>query len=79
MNVTRHQAVAQDGHAKLCRSVSKQVDVEAAVVGGEKNVLAVVAPLCDVMRNALRYHARLSRHVLVAATPTEYPECTARS
>jgi hypothetical protein len=53
VNVVGHQAVAQDGHAKLCRSVLKQVDVEAAVVVSEEDALAVVAPLSDVMRNAL--------------------------
>ncbi len=64
VDVIGHQAVAQDRQAELLALLAQRLDVEATVVVGEEDVLAVVAPLSGVMRNALRHHARLSRHVL---------------
>ena len=40
----------------------EELQVKTAVVAGEKDILAVVAPLGDVMRNARKNDSRDSRH-----------------
>ena len=63
MYVIRHQAVAQQGYAVMAALGPQNVDVEALVLGEQEYVLAVVAPLGDVVRNALHGHSSHSRHV----------------
>ena len=57
-----HQAVAQDGEPELLTLLAERLEVELSVFVGEEYVLAVVAPLGDVVWNGLHHHARLSRH-----------------
>jgi len=63
MNVIGHQTVAQQRQSAALRPAAEGLHVESTVVVEQENVLAVVAPLSNVMRYAHRHHARLSRHL----------------
>jgi hypothetical protein len=58
-----HQAVGEDFQAVVAAFLDEQAEVELAVVIDEKDILAVVAPLRDVMRTARYDDACDSRHV----------------
>ena len=60
MHVIRHPAVAQHGQAVLLRFPTQRFDVESPIFVEQEDVLAVVAPLSDVMRKALRDHPDLA-------------------
>jgi len=65
MDVVRHEAVAQDLHLVPERVRSQQIEVKEAILVLKEDVLAVVAPLGDVVRDARRNHASLSWHTRV--------------
>jgi hypothetical protein len=62
VDVIRHQAVAQQRHAVLLTLVAQSLDVGSPVFVDQEDVLAIVAPLGDVVRNALHDHTGHSRH-----------------
>ena len=62
MDVVRHQAVGPDRDPGGGAGLRHQRAVEAVVRRPEECRLAPVAPLCDVMRNARRDHAREPCH-----------------
>ena len=51
MNVIRHQAVAKQRDAVALRAFAESFEIETPVVVEQEDVLAIVAPLRDVMRH----------------------------
>jgi len=51
MDVIGHEAVGLDGDAVVAGEFPQQIEVEQAIFLTEKDLLAVVAPLRDVMRD----------------------------
>jgi len=66
MDVVRHQAVAEQAHAGAGGVGAQQSAVAVAVVNVEGGLLAVVAPLREMVRFAHRHHPRESGHGIVA-------------
>jgi len=62
MDVICHQAVAQNAEPIAVAVLAEQGEIALSIVVEQEDVLAVVAPLGDVVRDANRDHARLSRH-----------------
>ena len=62
VDVVAHQAVGEDVQAVDSAFLDEQAEVELAVVIDEEDILAVVAPLHDVMRTARYDDACDSRH-----------------
>ena len=56
MNVIRHQAVAKQRDAVALRAFAESFEIETPVVVEQEDVLAIVAPLRDVMRHTRRHH-----------------------
>ena len=52
VNVVGHQAIGPDIEAALLAMLAEQLEIEPVVVLTEENVLAPIAPLGDVMRDA---------------------------
>jgi hypothetical protein len=62
VDVIRHQAIAQQRQAMLLTLVAQSLDVGSPVFVNQEDVLTIVAPLGDVVRNALHDHTGHSRH-----------------
>ena len=43
---------------------AQEQQVDSAVSGGEEDLLAVIAPLSNVVRRTDRHHARYARHAI---------------
>ncbi len=56
MDVIRHQTIAEQRDAVAPRTFAQSFEIEAPVVIEQEDILAVVAPLRDVMRHARRHH-----------------------
>ncbi len=56
MDVIRHQTIAEQRDAVAPRTFARSFEIEAPVVVEQEDILAVVAPLGDVMRHARRHH-----------------------
>jgi hypothetical protein len=54
VNVVRHETVAVKPQAKPVRLFGQQFEIDVIVVLDEEDILAIIAPLRDVMR-AIRY------------------------
>ena len=52
VDVVGHQAVAQDRQAVVPGVIGQEIEVELVVLGPEKGLLAIVAALCDVVRQS---------------------------
>ncbi len=63
MHVIGHEAVSQDAKAVSVGMFGEQFEVDAAQIVTQKDVLAGIAALGDVMRCAHGNHAFGSRHV----------------
>ena len=61
MNVIRHQAVAKQRDAVALRAFAESFEIETPVVVEQEDVLAIVAPLRDVMRHT-RHHPGHTGH-----------------
>ncbi len=64
VDVIGHQAIALDRKAEPIGLRLEQFEIEPAVVVGEKDVLTVVAALCDVVRQTGKHNPGESRHRL---------------
>ena len=64
MNVIRHQAVAKQRNAVALRAFAESFEIETPVVVEQEDVLAIVAPLRDVMRHTRRHRPRPKRRKL---------------
>ena len=62
MNVVGHQAVGDDGELVAASMGVQQAQVGFRVAVLEENLLTVVAPLCDVVRNTREYDSTDSGH-----------------
>ena len=62
MDVIRHQAIAEQRELPASTVAAEQGQVDPPIGGREENLLAVVAPLSNVVRRADRHHARNARH-----------------
>ncbi len=62
MNVIRHQAVAKQRDAVALRAFAESFEIETPVVVEQEDVLAIVAPLRDVMRHTRRHHPGHTGH-----------------
>lgn len=62
VDVVGHEAVAEDGDAGRGAVVAEEVEVDAAVVVGEEDVLVVVAALGDVVRAVRNDDTSVARH-----------------
>ena len=62
MNVVCHQAVAEQPHAVLPAPLRKCLEIESPVFVAQEDVLTIVAPLGDVVWNALHDHTGHPRH-----------------
>ena len=62
MDVIRHQAIAEQRELPAPAVAAEQGQVDPPSGGGEEDLLAIVAPLSDVVRCADRHHARDARH-----------------
>lgn len=62
MHVIRHQAVREDGHLPDPRIGMQEAQVELRVAVLEKDLLAVITPLCDVVGDTWENDSVLSRH-----------------
>ena len=56
MDVGAHQAVAQHAHAAAAAALGQRFQIEPPVFVNQEDILTVVAPLGDVVRNAVRHH-----------------------
>ena len=64
MDVIRHQAIAEQRDAAAPRAFAQSFKIEAPVIVEQEDILAVVAPLCDVMRHARRHHPGHPSHLI---------------
>ncbi len=64
MDVIRHQAIAEQRELPAPAMAAEKRQVDPPVGGREEDLLAVVAPLSDVVRCADRHHARDARHAI---------------
>ena len=62
MNVVCHQAVAEQPYAVLPAPLRKCLEIESPVFVAQEDVLTIVAPLGDVVWNALHDHTGHPRH-----------------
>jgi hypothetical protein len=62
MDVIGHEAIADDAYAGTRGVVAQEVQVEAAIVVGEEDWLAVVAALSNVMGNSREDGAGTAGH-----------------
>ncbi len=62
MNVVCHQAVAEQPHAVLPAPLRKCLEIESPVFVAQEDVLTIVAPLGDVVWNALHDHTGHPSH-----------------
>ena len=62
MDVVRHQAIRVDLEAEPRRLLAENIQVEGVVVVEEEHILAVVAPLRDVMRAVGQHGSSDSGH-----------------
>jgi hypothetical protein len=60
--VVSGEAVAQQRHTMLLTLLPQSLDVKSPVFVNQEDVLTIVAPLGDVVRNALHDHTGHSRH-----------------
>jgi hypothetical protein len=60
-----HEAPTEDSEVVLLGVLMEQVEVAGAVLVGEEDMLAVVAPLGDVMRHSGDDQSRAAWHELV--------------
>ena len=77
MNVIGHQAIAEQRDAMTMRAFVEGLEIETPVVVEQEDVLAVVAPLRDVMRRARRRHPGHTSHRVVGGIPmvSEFGSC----
>ena len=68
-NVVGHQAVAEQPHTVLPAPLRRCFEIESPVFVAQKDLLTIVAPLGDVMRNALHDHTGHPRHREVRIIP----------
>jgi hypothetical protein len=62
VNMVGHQTVTQHAQAIALLVLGQSGQVETPVIVDKENVLAIVASLRDVVRDARRHHAGLSGH-----------------
>ncbi len=63
VHVIGHQTVAEQANAPLPGVIGEQLEVAHAIDVGAEHVLAVIAPLSNVVRYAHRHHTRQTRHL----------------
>jgi hypothetical protein len=63
VNVIAHETVSQDFYTVMIRVVTQPTQVGVAICVGEKDLLATVAPLGDMVRDAGKDDAAQSWHV----------------
>jgi hypothetical protein len=69
MNMIGQQAITQQPHAVATSLEAKAVEVEPPVFVEQEDLLAVVAALGDVMRDAVRHQPRLAGHEVSDSLP----------
>ena len=57
-----HQAVAQYAHAAAAAVLGQSFQIEPPVFVNQEDILAVITPLGDVVRDALRHHTSRPWH-----------------
>jgi hypothetical protein len=62
VNVVVHQAIAQDFRAVPIGVAGEKAEIETSVRSRIEHILAIVPPLCDVVRNAGYHYARATWH-----------------
>jgi hypothetical protein len=70
MDVIAHQAVRVERAPPQLRRIPQERQVDQTVVDVMEAVLAVVASLHDVQRNAWNYQPRVSPHAGTTSEPT---------
>jgi len=64
VNMVGHQTIAPDRHLRPRRCFGQQIEIERIIAVLEEGLLAPVAALGDVMRQARKDHAGKARHCL---------------
>ena len=67
MDVICHKTIAEDFESEFVGIVIEEFEIEPAVVIDEEDILAVVAPLGDVMRNIGHNYSCCSWHSRIIA------------
>jgi len=66
VDMVGHETVRQDAHSMCARILTKQGQVDYPVMVIEEDLLPVVAPLRNMMRNTGQHDACCSGHIRVA-------------
>ena len=62
VNVVRHETVSDDLHVPADRVLSQETQVTKSVAATKENLLAIVASLCNVVRDPRDDEASMARH-----------------